>query len=181
MEKVSLTHVLNRTPYHLHRFNTQYETEFPLDSWRIRIPGRLLGICDTVFIPEFGYNGTILDIKGRFIVVLPHNLGNRPQSNLLNTKHEWQDEMVTNFGWHVLSRGIRHWRLVSVEDLPNSTSPCPSSFMVGCPHIFLKFSYSLGGTLTIKICTIPLMWRSQRKEELEERLLLLWNWSWRMS
>ena len=50
-------------------------TPIPIDNRRIRISGRLLGICDTVFIPELGYNGTIFDIIGRFIVVLPHDYG----------------------------------------------------------------------------------------------------------
>ena len=50
-------------------------TSIPFDNRRIRISGRLLSICDTVFIPELGYNGTILDIKGRYIVILPHDYG----------------------------------------------------------------------------------------------------------
>ena len=50
-------------------------TPIPVDSRRIRVSGRLLCICDTVFIPELGYNGTILDIVGRFVVVLPHDYG----------------------------------------------------------------------------------------------------------
>ena len=50
-------------------------TAIPIGIRRIRISGRLLGICDTVYIPDLGYNGTILDIKGRYIVVLPHDYG----------------------------------------------------------------------------------------------------------
>ena len=42
---------------------------------QIRISGRLLSICDTVLIPELGYNGTIIDILGRFVIVLPHDYG----------------------------------------------------------------------------------------------------------
>ena len=55
--------------------HTLCSTEIPFDSRRTRISGRLVGVCDTVFIPELGYNGTIIDIKGRYIVVLPHDYG----------------------------------------------------------------------------------------------------------
>lgn len=48
-------------------------TTAPDDSRRKRIDGRLLGIGDTVFIIQFGYNGTIIDFRGKQVLVLPHN------------------------------------------------------------------------------------------------------------
>ena len=50
-------------------------TPIPNILRRIRISGRLLAVCDTVLIPELGYNGTILDIDSRFVTVLPHDYG----------------------------------------------------------------------------------------------------------
>ena len=50
-------------------------TPLPADSRRVRISSRLFCICDNIFIPDLGYNGTILDIKGRFVIVLPHDYG----------------------------------------------------------------------------------------------------------
>ena len=50
-------------------------TPLSRDNRRKRISGRLLGICDTVFIPEYNYNGTIIDIVGRYVIVLPHDYG----------------------------------------------------------------------------------------------------------
>ena len=47
----------------------------PVDHRRRRIAGRLLGIGDTVFIIQLGYNGTILDFHNRRILVLPHDYG----------------------------------------------------------------------------------------------------------
>ena len=55
--------------------NLRSATPIPINNRRIRISGRLLGICDTVYIPELEYNGTIIDIVGRFVVVLPHDYG----------------------------------------------------------------------------------------------------------
>ena len=47
----------------------------PLDFRRRRINGRLHSIGDTVFIPSLQYNGTIIDFRGRRILVLPHDYG----------------------------------------------------------------------------------------------------------
>ena len=47
----------------------------PSNSRRRRINGRLLGIGDTVYIVSLQYNGTILDFRGRRILVIPHDYG----------------------------------------------------------------------------------------------------------
>ena len=55
--------------------NLRSATPIPIDNRRIRISGCLLGICDTLYIPELRYNGTIIDILGRFVIVLPDDYG----------------------------------------------------------------------------------------------------------
>ena len=47
----------------------------PLDSRRKRIDGRLLGIGDTVYIIELGYNGTIINFTRSRVQVQPHDYG----------------------------------------------------------------------------------------------------------
>ena len=47
----------------------------PEDHRRQRIAGRLLSIGDTVFIAQLGYNGTILDFRGKKVMVIPHDYG----------------------------------------------------------------------------------------------------------
>ena len=57
----------------------------PHDKRRRRIDGRLLGIGDTVYIISLKYNGTILDFRGKRILVIPHDYGYPdlfPPSNL---------------------------------------------------------------------------------------------------
>ena len=39
------------------------------------ISGRLHFVGDTVYIPEYKYNGTILRFTSRFVVVYPHDYG----------------------------------------------------------------------------------------------------------
>ena len=55
--------------------NLRSTTPIPTDNRQIRISGRLLRICDTVYIPELRYNGTIINIVGRFVIFLPHDYG----------------------------------------------------------------------------------------------------------
>ena len=47
----------------------------PSDNRRRRIDGRLLGIGDTVYIVTLRYNGTIIDFRGKRILVIPHDYG----------------------------------------------------------------------------------------------------------
>ena len=47
----------------------------PTDYRRRRIAGRLLSIGDSVFIPQLGYNGTIIDFYSRRVLVQPHDYG----------------------------------------------------------------------------------------------------------
>ena len=47
----------------------------PHDKRRRRIDGHLLGIGDTVYIISLKYNGTILDFRGKRILVIPHDYG----------------------------------------------------------------------------------------------------------
>ena len=64
--------------YHPHSSNASYlrsATPIPHDNQRIRISGRLLSVCDTVYIPYLGYNGTITGIRGRIVTVQPHDYG----------------------------------------------------------------------------------------------------------
>ena len=56
----------------------------PTDHRRKRIAGRLLTIGDTVFIPQLGYNGTIIDFHRSRVMVLPHDYG---YPDLFNPKH----------------------------------------------------------------------------------------------
>ena len=41
-----------------------------------QIHGRLHSIGDTVFIPDFGYNGTIVRFNETTVLVVPHDYGN---------------------------------------------------------------------------------------------------------
>lgn len=50
-------------------------TPIPDDNQRIRISGRLLSVCDTVFIPYLGYNGTITRISSGIVTVQPYDYG----------------------------------------------------------------------------------------------------------
>ena len=50
-------------------------TTSPEDNRRRRINGQLCGIGDTVYIVPLRYNGTILDFRGRRILVIPHDYG----------------------------------------------------------------------------------------------------------
>ena len=83
---------------------TLCKTEIPFDSCWIRISGHLLGLCNTIFIPELGYNGTIIDIKGQYIIVLPHDYGTPFRclpSKLITgrgiSSHRWLDQINMAF------------------------------------------------------------------------------------
>ena len=65
-------------------------TPIPYDNQRIRISGRLVSVCDTVFIPHLGYNGTITGIRGRIVTVQPHDYG----PLIRDTPHNFQKGKV---------------------------------------------------------------------------------------
>ena len=94
--------------------NLRYATPPSRDNQRKRISGRLLGICDTVFIPEYNYNGTIIDIIGHFVIVLPHDYGpsirRLPQSlqygkDISCHQRFWLDQINVAYHNHILIVG----------------------------------------------------------------------------
>ena len=56
---------------------------------RRRIGGRLLCIGDTVYIPNYGYNGTIIEFhsSNRTAQIIPHDFGNSETIELSDLHH----------------------------------------------------------------------------------------------